>query len=217
MAETSSQGHQEIKVDKGNLESLRQLIKEYLRPLNTYARRRLAYYQALGVLRPGELRAEEMVDEAIAKALDRVAREGLPQRPLYPWLRRLVSEAIRSHAEKLGEAARLEVSLFQEITPGGMAAVDLSEEEALRLIDIVADPSAEQPLEVAERKEMLRLTLESLARLPDTWREALMLRALDDYPITYIAELEGLPVREVERNIDAAQRFLKTMLREFLE
>jgi RNA polymerase sigma factor (sigma-70 family) len=205
-----------IQPSKGNMEAFREQIKLYLRPLNTYARRRLAYYQALGVIRPGEVRPEEMVDEAIARAMDRVSREGIPDRPLYPWLRRLVSDVIRSHAAKLGESARLEVSLFEEVAPGGLAAVDLSEEEALRLIDIVADPTAEQPLQVAERKEMLRVALESLARLPDAWREALLLHALDDYPLTQIAEMEGLPVREVERNIDAAQRFLRTMLREYL-
>lgn len=202
---------------KGNLEGLRQQILAFLRPLTTYARRRLAYYQALGVMRPGDIRPEEMVDEAIARALHRVAREGMPDRPLYPWLRRLVSEAIRHHAAKLGEATRMEVSLFEEVAPSGLAAVDLSEEEALRLVDIVADPTAEQPLQAAERKELLRIALESLARLPDTWREALLLHAVDNYPLDHISQMEGLPVTEVERNIDAAQRFLKTMLREYLE
>ncbi len=216
MAEGSSAQSSSAQAPQGNLEAFRERIKEYLRPLNTYARRRLAYYQAVGVIGPGQIRSEEMVDEAIARALDRVAKQGMPDRPLYPWLRRLVSEVIRSHAAKVGETLRSEVSLFEEVAPGRMAGVDLSEEEALRLIDIVADPSAEQPMEAAERKELLRVTLESLARLPDTWREALLLHALDDYPIQQIAEMEGLPVREVERNVDAAQRFLRTMLREYL-
>lgn len=216
MAEESTAQSPSAEPPKGNLEAFREQIRGYLRPLSTYARRRLAYYQALGVIGSGQIRSEEMVDEAIARALDRVAKQGIPDRPLYPWLRRLVSQVIRSHAAKVGETFRSEVSLFEEVAPGRMAGVDLSEEEALRLIDIVADPTAEQPMETAERKELLRVTLHSLARLPDTWREALLLHALDDYPIQQIAEMEGLPIREVERNIDAAQRFLKTMLKEYL-
>lgn len=111
-----------------------------LGPLLNYARARLAARVALGDLPHGEVQAEEVVDEALAEAICR-RDAALRERP-YPWLRRLVREAVQRQVE-LHRGWRRKRSIDE---PVGIHDPDPERAGSYRrLVELVPDPGAPIP------------------------------------------------------------------------
>ncbi len=195
-------------------QALIQAAPRLVRPLYSFVRRRLSYLEDLGVLSAGTVRAEEIVDAAFLRALERLP-ERPPQLSLLRWLRRLAAREIDRVARESRRHERMERSLFAPLAVPAIA--EEMPEVPLRLIDILPDPTVLPPPEVLERQELQRYLNRTLAQLPESWREAFLLHRVDGYSIEEVAALEGEPVEEIQRMIAAAQEFLRARLREALE
>jgi RNA polymerase sigma factor (sigma-70 family) len=178
-------------------------LERYFRPLLNYTRTEIAAHEALGNLEPGELTAEDVVDEALAEAMR------LPDEPrdhrVYPWLRRLVRRTLQQHVRQ----HRRERSLFE---PVGVGRPDDDGSTARQLIDILPDPSSPIPEDVVASWEFQRALASILRQLPTRWREPFLLHVRDGQPIRDVAQLEGAPVAEVRQRIDRAREFLRAKL-----
>lgn len=186
----------------------------YLGPLMNFVRRRLRFHEAQGDLPPGEIAVEDVVDTVFQEAIERHGERPGDVSP-YRWLRRLARRVLEREVER-ARRRRREVSLFREIEPGPLAAVE-DGATPLRLIDIIPNPSSPIPSEVVERAEFQRALARILGQLPEDWREPFLLRTVDGFPIRDIAELEGVSPGEIRRRIEQARQFLRARLAEEYE
>jgi len=189
--------------------SFAEAVATLLRPLLNYARGELHAEEALGNLPRGMVRPEDLVDAALAEAIARAGEA--PRDRLYPWLRQLVRRAL---AREVAEARRhrRERSLDE---PVGSGWPDIEGERApRRLIDILPDPTAPIPEQIAESDEFQRALVAILCQLPADWREPFLLHVRDGYPIAQIARLEGLTPHQVRQRIQRAREFLRARLAE---
>ncbi len=190
------------------------LVSDYLRPLLNYARRRIRYFEALGALPRGQVRAEEIVDAAFAEALAEIRGKGTPVRPPYPWLRRLARRALEA-AVRDARQRRQERSLEEELRSPTIA--DEAEGRPLRLIDVIPDPSAPLPAEVVEGHDFQLVLAGLLGDLPEAWREPLLLHVRDGYSLRDVARMEGITVAQARRRIDLAREYLRARVLEEYE
>ena len=86
--------------------------------------------------------------------------------------------------------------LLAEVRPATFicldAACNIEGSEGSSLCDIIADPSADGPVEEASRNELKQIILERLRELPDSQRKVLALYYGEDLHLREIAELLGL-------------------------
>lgn len=135
-----------------------ELERRYRRPLRRYAQR---------LLRPGAADADDVVQDALAKAYGQL-RDGQRPDDLSAWLHRICRntaiDAVRS--AQVRDSAPLEEQL---------------------LADRHEDPEA-----VIARREHLRRTVQDIAALPDAQRAALLARSVDGRPAREVAEELGV-------------------------
>ena len=132
------------------------------------------------------------------------------------WVPRTVHEKARKLQEVIGQveqrlgrvpsdvevakALNIPVSeysaLLAEIRPATFVCLDAScsvdGTDGSGLCDVIADTSAEGPLEQTSRKELQRIILERLKELPDTQRKVLALYYGEDLHLREIAEVLGV-------------------------
>lgn len=122
-------------------------------------------------------------------------------RPVRPWLYSIATHQAVDALRKAGRHPT--VSLDQRTSQG-------DEADAGRLVDLLAgdaaDPLAE--LEGEERREWVR---SSIARLPDTLRQTLLLAYHQDLKYREIAEILKIPVGTVKSRLHAALAKLQQM------
>ena len=140
--------------------------------------------------------------------LDELRRMDWVPRTVHEKARRL-QETIAQVEQRLGripsdsEVARaLNISLndyanlLAEIRPATFICLDatcnLEGGDASSLCDVIADPSADGPVEQASRNELKAIILQRLKDMPDTQRKVLALYYGEDLHLREIAELLGL-------------------------
>jgi RNA polymerase sigma factor (sigma-70 family) len=174
-------------------------IERYLRLLLNFARDEIRAHEALGRLEPGQLRPEDIVDEALLDAMQ--SPEQPPRGRMYPWLRDLVRRAV----ERLVKQHPRHRSLFEPVGDPGSTA-------PRRLIDVLPNPSSPIPEQVVESLEFQHALATILRQLPTAWREPFLLHVRDGLSLREVAQMEGLPVGEVRRRIERAREFLRARL-----
>ncbi len=190
------------------------LVSDYLRPLLNYARRRIRFFEALGVLPRGQVRAEEIADAAFAEALSAIKTRRAPEEPLYPWLRRLARRALEAMVRD-ARRRRQERSLEEELH--SPRVTDEGEGRPLRLIDVIPDPNAPIPAEVVEGEDFQLVLAGLLGDLPESWREPFLLHVRDGYSLREVARMEGITVAQARRRVDLAREYLRARVLEEYE
>jgi RNA polymerase sigma factor (sigma-70 family) len=164
-------------------------------------------------MEPGQVTREEVVDEAIVRALgDEEERPELLA--LEPWLYRL---ALRSFNELVRESrAGVEaVPLEQSARKPNVRASDEPQlqyhqpDEALTGEDVVADRRALTPEQMAASDEVLDLLHVALGGARRGEREAFVLFALEGFRVEEIAAITGREPEDVRAAIHAARERLR--------
>jgi RNA polymerase sigma-70 factor (ECF subfamily) len=140
---------------------------------------------------------QETLAEAHRRLDDYLAAKPLP---FYPWLRQLAQDRLADLHRRHVRAARRAVG--REEPPGPA----LSNESVAELAQRLAAP-APGPSEAAHRREQAGLLRAALARLPDTDREVLILRQLEQLEPREIADVLGVtPAVVYTRHLRALRR-----------
>ena len=134
-------------------------------------------------LLPGEDAVDDVLQDTWRVALERPPRE---RGSFGAWLRGVARNRVREH--RRSERRRIDREL---------RSVD--GDHSRRSPESASD--AENPLESAERIEVLRALLDSLDSLDEPYRRTLLLRYFDDLPSAEIARRDGVPEATVRARV----------------
>jgi RNA polymerase sigma factor (sigma-70 family) len=194
-------------------DDVRSYVNANFRRLRLFVEREIAFREASGQFEPDVLNWEEVVDEAVARALDESIEK--PDRmALEPWLYRLAIRAMDDFEAALAEGnsdVHLETIRRRrnELASDEPHLQFHQPDESMTAESSIADNRVSTPEEIAYSDEMITLVQFALhaASRPD--REAFILHAIEGFSLDEIAAITDRTSTEVEKSIRAAREKLK--------
>jgi DNA-directed RNA polymerase specialized sigma24 family protein/ribosome-associated translation inhibitor RaiA len=183
--------------------------------LQRFIERELQFREDQEQLQPGQIAVEDVVNEAIANALSE--RNEKPERmKLEPWMHRLSLQAMNRIA--LDGRSESDIPLERS---RGQQNVEASDEAVLqfhqpddRLYEenVIADPTANNPEELAARRELIGLVEATLRDAGRDEREAFIFYTIEGFTLDEIADISNHTVEEVRAAIGRAREHLQRAL-----
>lgn len=183
--------------------------------LQRYIQRQIDYRESQGQLRPGQVAAEDVVGEAIANALSEQGDS--PERmKLEPWVHHLAMRAINQLALENREDGHVPLERShgeQNVRASDEANLQFHQpDEQLSEENVIADPSANNPEELAARDELINLVETTLRDAGRNEAEAFILYTIEGYTLEEIADITNRNVEEVRASIRKGREHLQRAL-----
>lgn len=196
----------------------KEALEPYLPHLFAFVRREIDYYERVGLLPPGEVQPEDVVDEVIEMALTNWDKR--PEGSLRPWLLQMALRRLRRYLaaarERSSENIPLEELVPQEDVPTLDADTEIYEfyepDDVVTWEDLLSDPHAPSPEEILEMAELSDPLQQALSSLPPPVREVFVLHALEGLREDEIARIYGWDVDTVKRYLAQARDTLREQL-----
>lgn len=195
-------------------------------PLVRQVSREIAALEMNNELPLGEMVAQDIVDEVIVRARERLQR-GPAAMPLEMWLYQQAREVLKQRQEQLLEETPMSTvptRSMKESLPPPPPPDPLTEDEDV-LADLIepapeALPGEDIPEQAepndramsARRDELRRSLHKTISQMPPAWREALWLHYLDGFDLAEIAALQQQDEKQVRDNLQQATSYLRNML-----
>lgn len=145
--------------------------------------------------------AEDIVQDTFLKAIDKID-QFRGESTFGTWLSSIALNQARGlHAK----SKQIDLKPIEEYLPGGGAQGD-SHQDSLRLFDW------QDPHELMESRELKQLVDEAVAQLPYKYREAFLLRYVQELSVKEVAQLTGQSVASAKSRILRARLALRDML-----
>lgn len=201
-----------LRVVAGQQRQLRERPAELLSGLQAYVGYELGRRARTGQLDLDDLQRDEVIDSAFAAALARLD-EGRPIRDLAGFLRSRAQDVIAREVRRVQQERRRLISLEQTIASGEESEGG----EEVRVVDVIPDPAARGPEQIAIDNETLGFLISVLADVPDLWRTVFLQRTMQERSAREVAELEGLDVDEVRRITVLTRNYLRERMEQEYE
>jgi len=202
-----------VHVPIASSEDVHLYVNANLPRLERFVERELAFREADEEISDDSITKEEVIDEAIARALGDGADK--PERvALEPWLYRLALDAIGDLASGNREN-RDSVHLGDSARKRNVRASDEPElqyhqpDESLTEENVIADRRTATPEDLAYSDEMNRLVQFALKGAGRTDREAFILHAIEGFTVDEIAVITARAPEAVRSSIEAAGEHLR--------
>ena len=194
-------------------DDVRTYVNANFRRLHLYVERELYFRESSGDIEQDSISAEEIVDQAVADALDEKVDK--PDRiGIEPWLYRLAIHAIDDAISRRAEADT-EVELRGVRQRRSERASDEPRlqfhqpDEAMTNESGIPDRGAPTPEEVAYTDEMVALVQIALNGAAPQDRETFVLHALEGFTVEEIAAITDRSRDEIEQSIGRAREKLR--------
>lgn len=197
-------------------EDVRSYINANFTLLFRFVERELRYRENLGMIRRDQVTPEEVIDEAVANALDN-GEEKPELVSLEPWLYRLTRRAIDQLAIRNGEQVP-QVPLDHAYRQTDIHNVDELQmqfhqpDEAVINQELIADTRVSTPEATAASDEMITMVECALLGAKPENREAFLLYAVEGFTPDEIAVITNRPVEQARSSIAAAREHLRKSL-----
>ena len=197
-------------------EDIRAYLNANFRRLGIYVEREISFRENSGDLEPNSVSWEDVVDEAVARALDEKVEK--PDRiTLEPWLYRLAIRTLddfeaRHHTDGEGvdiQSARRERS---ERASDEARLQFYQPDEAVTAESVIADGRMWTPEQIAYSDEMISLVQFALRHANRQDREAFILFAIEGFSLKEIAAIVDRTPEQVRHSIQAARESLRKNL-----
>ncbi len=194
-------------------------ISEYINVnfprLRRYIERELRYREDQDQLLAGSITVEDVVNEAIANALS--DQQEKPERmKLEPWIHRLAVEAINHLSTDGHDEGRipLERSRGEQNVRGTDEAILQFHQPDEKLFEenVIADTAANNPEELAARRELIDQIETALRDAGRNEREAFIFYTIEGFTLDEIADITNHTVEEVRAAITRAREHLQRAL-----
>jgi RNA polymerase sigma factor (sigma-70 family) len=183
--------------------------------LKRFIQRELQYREDQEQIARGSLAVEDVISEAIANALSE-AYEKPERMKLEAWIHRLALDAIARLASDGDDEGRipLERSHGEQNVRGSDEAVLQFHQPDEKLFEenVIADTSANNPEELAARRELIRLVETTLRDAGRDEREAFIFFTIEGFTLDEIADITNHTVEEVRAAIRKAREHLQRAL-----
>jgi RNA polymerase sigma factor (sigma-70 family) len=209
-----------VAFDTATSEDVRSYLNANLRRLKLFVEREISFRENSGDLEPGSVSWEEVVDEAVARALDEKIDK--PDRiTLEPWLYRLAIRALNDFGsrqrDERTDGEQVDIQTLRR-TRGGPASDDESRlqfyqpDEAFTSESGIADQRASTPEQIAYSDEMISLVQFALGHASREDREAFILYAIEGFSLKEIATIVDRTPEQVRHSIHNAREALRRAL-----
>jgi RNA polymerase sigma factor (sigma-70 family) len=194
-------------------EDVRSYVNANLRRLTHFVERELFLRESSALLEPESLNSDEVVDEAVARALD--DKMDKPERiGLEPWLYRLAIQAIEDFSSRWPES-EADVNLQglrprrNELASDEPRLQFHQPDEAMTAESGIADARVSTPEEIAYSDEMITLVQFALDGAAPADREAFVLHSLEGFSLEEISAITDRKPEEVRAAITRAREKLR--------
>ena len=183
--------------------------------LQRFIGRELQHRVDQGQLMADSVTVEDVVNEAIANALS--DQQEKPERmKLEPWIHRLALHAIDHLSSDGGDEGRipLERSRGQQNVQGTDEAILQFHQPDDKLYEenVIADPTANNPEDLAARRELISMVETTLREAGRNEREAFIFYTIEGFTLDEIADITNHTVEEVRAAIRRAREHLQRAL-----
>jgi DNA-directed RNA polymerase specialized sigma24 family protein/ribosome-associated translation inhibitor RaiA len=195
-------------------EDIRSYVNANLARLNRFVERELYFRENSGQIPARSIDKEEVIDEAIARALGDGAEK--PERlGVEPWLYRLATRVINELSMNDSENAselRLSDSAWKpNVHVRDEAALQYHQpDEGLTGENIIPDTRLATPEEIAYSDEMITLVQFALASVKPVDRNAFLLFAIEGFSADEISAITDQPLESVKSSIAIARQHLRS-------
>ena len=202
-----------VRPDTISGDDIRHYVNANLARLERFVERELAYREATDQIAADAITKEEVIDEAIARALGEGGEK--PERiALEPWLYRLALHAIGDLAAGNHEeipAVHLEDSARRQNVRGSDEPVLQfhQPDETLTGENIIPDRGSATPEDLADNDEMVSLVQYALEGLDRNDREVFLLHGIEGFTVEEISAITDRKPTEVESSISIARDHLR--------
>jgi len=183
--------------------------------LQRFIQRELRYREDQGQLTPDQIAVEDVVSEAIANALSE-QKEKPERMKLESWMHRLAMDAITDLATDGGgqDNIPLERPRDQQNVEGADESDVQFQQPDDKLVEenMIADPAANNPEELAARRELIGLVASALRDAGRLEREAFIFYTIEGFTLDEIADITSHTVEEVRAAIRRAREHLQRAL-----
>ena len=202
-----------VQVPTVSSDDIRSYINANLGRLDRFVARELYFRETADELPPDAITKDEVIDEAIVRALgdgaDKPERLGLE-----PWLYRLAMRAIDDLSASTPES-QSPVHLEDSARKRNVQASDEPElqyhqpDETLTTESVIADRRAATPEDIASSDEMIALVQFALNGASRADRESFILHAVEGFSVEEVAVITDRKPDEVKASITAAREHLR--------
>lgn len=202
-----------VHVETVSGDDIRTYVNANLARLERFVERELAYREVTDQIAADVVTKEEVIDEAIARALGDSGEK--PERlALEPWLYRLALHAIGDLAARNHEeipAVRLEDSArHQNIFASDEPTLQFHQpDETLTEESVIQDRGAATPEDIADNDEMMTIIQHALQGLDRNDREVFLLHGIEGFTVEEISAITDRKPSEVESSISVARAHLR--------
>jgi RNA polymerase sigma factor (sigma-70 family) len=194
-------------------DDIRSYINANLARLERFVERELYFRESAEQIVPDAVSKEEVVDEAVARALSDGGDK--PERlALEPWLYRLAMRSMNDLSARTREPGT-SVHLEESARRANVRASDEAElqfhqpDETLTGESVIADRRVATPEDIASSDEMVTLVQYALGGLNRVDREAFILHGMEGFSQEEIAAITDRTSEEVRASIAAARTHLR--------
>lgn len=201
-----------VQAPVASAEDIRSYVNVNLKRLERFVERELYFRESAEQLAPGVTSKEEIVDEAVARAL--ADGEEKPDRlALEPWLYRLALRSLDDMEERQPEMP--DIHLEERVRRPNVRASDEPQlqfhqpDESFTEETVIPDKRAFTPEDLASSDEMVRLVQTALQSASQRDREAFVLHALEGFSVEEIAAVTDRTAEQVLGSIANARSELR--------
>src|SRR5581483_11034630 len=194
-------------------EDVSSYVNANLGRLERFVEREIAYREAADMLQPDAVTREEVIDEAVARAMS----DGIekPERlALEPWLYRLALRSLDDlGARDSGESDAVDINSSTRkpnVRGSDEPQLQYHQPDELQTAEsTIADDRTANPEQIASSDEMVAMVYLALRQAKDIDREAFVLYALESFSVEEIAAITDRKPDDVKASIAAAREQLR--------
>ena len=202
---------------KASEEDISTYLNANLPRLRRFVDREIVYREANGDLQPDQLRADEIIDEAIANALDH--HEKPEKLAVEAWLYRLTLRALQDLSSRSREDVD-SISLDDRARVFEMSPTSNDEtrlefhqpDESVLHEQIIPNRGISTPEDTAAQSEVITLIERALRGTKPYDREAFLLFTIEGFTVDEIVAISNRPQDAVRKSIQAAREYLRRNL-----
>jgi RNA polymerase sigma factor (sigma-70 family) len=196
-------------------EDVRSYVNANFRKLRLFVEREISFRENSADLEPDSMTWEEVVDEAVARALDDRAEK--PDKiTLEPWLYRLARQALDDFVSRSSNGAEVDLQPLRarrdEYASDEARFQFYQPDETITAESAISDGRTWTPEQIAYSDEMITLVQFALRSAKRQDREAFILYAVEGFSLKEIATIVDLTPGQVRQSIQRAREALRGSL-----